>query len=101
MTLPEKVLHFRRSRVYPFFMLTPARATGRGLFVAAAAFALAAGCSTAPPRRAVAAAPPPAAAPSVETIAVEEFGLGREAALAGDFEGAREPFPRVVDGLRP
>src|SRR5438105_10920748 len=101
MTLHEKILHLRRSRVYPFFMFTPARATGRGLFVVAAAIALAAGCATAPARRTAAAAPPPAAAPSVETIAIEEFGLGREAALSGDFECARYHFARVLDVLRP
>ena len=57
------------------------------------------GCS-ANPRRA-AAPRSPSASYAAMTKASEIFSRGREAALAGDFDCAREYFARAIDALRP
>src|SRR2546430_7760357 len=57
------------------------------------------GCS-ANPRRA-AAPRGPSASYAAMTKASEIFARGREAALAGDFDCAREYFARAIDALRP
>ena len=55
-----------------------------------------AGCATAPGKSAASA--PPIAAPDPATVrATDAFTLGREAALAGDFECARMYFGEAVE----
>jgi len=59
-----------------------------------------AGCATAPGKSAASA--PPTAAPDPATVrATDAFTLGREAALAGDFECARLYFADAVAAVRP
>jgi membrane-bound lytic murein transglycosylase D len=80
-----------------------------GLFalgaLTALALSLSSGCASSASSRASAAAPPAPRAASAEELAqaraISEFELGRDAALAGDFECARGHFQSAVDALRP
>ncbi|HEY2796685.1 MAG TPA: transglycosylase SLT domain-containing protein [Thermoanaerobaculia bacterium] len=80
-----------------------------GLFalgaLTALALSLAPGCASSASSRASAAAQPAARPASAEelaqTRATSEFELGRDAALAGDFECARGHFQSAVDAVRP
>jgi membrane-bound lytic murein transglycosylase D len=72
--------------------------------LAFAALAAAAGCSSsgalgsAERQRAV---EPPSPSDAVRARATGEFGLGRDAALAGDFECARDHFQQAIETVRP
>ena len=102
MTGEEKTLHFRCAAVYPFFMrLGPYVKRGEALVFAA--LLAAAGCATSPrssslANRALESSSPENAA---RARATAEFELGRESALAGDFECARDHFARAIDAVRP
>ncbi len=62
---------------------------------------LAAGCASAPHKTAsVPAAPPSAEDPAIAS-ASQAFGLGRDAALSGDFECARLYFDAAIADVRP
>src|ERR1700687_923000 len=102
-TRGEKTLQFRAGEVYPFFMrLGPPVIRGGAL--AFAALAAAAGCSSsgasrsAATRRAIEA---PSPSDAVRARATAEFELGRDAALAGDFECARDHFQQAIETVRP
>jgi len=63
---------------------------------------VAAGCASAPSAsRGAATSPGPSPADQTMSRASAEFSLGREAALAGDFECARLYFVRAIDTVRP
>lgn len=98
----RKALHFRTGGVYPFFMRLGPRVK-RGGAVAFAALTAAAGCSSAGASRPAQQSAVQASSPSdaVRARATAEFGLGREAALAGDFECARNHFQQAIQTVRP
>lgn len=61
---------------------------------------LLAGCATAPSSRPRASAPPSPEQKAIQR-ASQEFSVGREAALSGDFACAHDQFDRAVSTLRP
>src|SRR5690242_8884505 len=83
------------------------RGTLRGELFASTALAvsLASGCASSGSSHASAAAAQASRPPSAEQLAQDraasEFELGRDAALAGDFECARGHFQGAVDAVRP
>ena len=93
----------RRPAVYPFLMRSRPPAS-RGGIVVLAVILLAGGCSSGG-RSSSAKAADRAAAPSpneaLQSRATAEFERGREAALAGDFECARDRFQRAIELVRP
>ncbi|HEY4230286.1 MAG TPA: transglycosylase SLT domain-containing protein [Thermoanaerobaculia bacterium] len=78
---------------------------GELLALTALSLSLAAGCASSGSSHAGAAAAQAPRAPSAEELAqnraTSEFELGRDAALAGDFECARGHFQGAVDAVRP
>src|SRR6476646_7524069 len=78
---------------------------GELLALTALSLSLAAGCASSGSSHAGAAAAQASRAPSAEELAQDratsEFELGRDAALAGDFECARGHFQGAVDAVRP
>jgi membrane-bound lytic murein transglycosylase D len=96
---PEKALQLQAGAVYPFSMRSTLGVARKGFAVLAAVLA-GAGCASAP--RTDSAAPEMAPAPDVATVrATDAFTLGRDAALAGDFECARLYFGAAVSAIRP
>jgi membrane-bound lytic murein transglycosylase D len=72
--------------------------------LAFAALAAAAGCSSSDAVRSAerhSAIEAPSPSDDVRARATAEFGLGRDAALAGDFECARDHFQQAIDTARP
>jgi len=77
----------------------PSRLTRWGVASLATAL-LGAGCTTAPRPSTAAVSPTPPGDPAVES-ATSAFDLGREAALAGNFECARLYFDEAIADVRP
>ena len=93
-------MQLRVPAVYHFLMRLPSRVLPGGLAVFAA-LAAGAGCATAPQKSAALPAPPASAADEATVRATDAFTLGREAALAGDFECARLYFSTAISAVRP
>jgi membrane-bound lytic murein transglycosylase D len=96
-------LHSRDRAVYPFFMRAALWFVRRGVAVFAAC--LAASCASSARKSTEGQAPDAAKPPTADerrmAAASEDFRLGRDAALAGDFQCARYQFGRAIATLRP
>ncbi len=99
----QNTLHSREPAVYPFPMRAGLKVARQGFAVFVSCMAAACASSARQPQASpsTGSAEPPSADERAMSAATEDFNLGREAALAGDFACARDQFGRAITTVRP